>query len=131
MTGKERNEVLYEELMMEIERYIEKGREVLLGGDFNGTKGKIFKMRMRMKNVVMVNVMAQRTQIIPRTRSLGSRAIDRMWATPEADSRIYRIGMIPNDHVFASDHSGLYTYIVAGEHVKRIESPEHRRMGFK
>ena len=44
---------------------------------------------------------------------------------------IDRVGLVPNNQVFASNYLGLYSGIVTGANIERIVPQEKRRRGLK
>lgn len=91
---------MYNELMEESRRDIDIGREVLVGGDFNKANEIGTMMTEIFEKESMINVIGQRVDEIPPTRSPGSRVIDHMWENPGMNDRADKIGMVPNGHIF-------------------------------
>ena len=117
---KSRNDQLYEELITEIKKDREEGNKVIVGGDFNEENKEGTMMNKYLEEEGLVNIIGSRIENIPPTRKPGKRAIDHIWATSGFNSRISRIGIIPRDHLFMSDHRGLLVDIGVGEELDRM-----------
>ena len=116
---------LYEDLTDEVERDRENNKGILIGGDFNELHHENSEMTKRMEALNLVNIIGSRTDKIPPTRVPGGRAIDHMWACQEANARVKKMGLVPCDEVFISDHLGLFVDINTNKIIERL--PEHSR----
>ena len=81
----------YENLISEITRDREQGREVVLGGDFNETMEKGKKMQTELKEVGMINIFFEKMGKVPPTREPGRYAIDHIWCTEGIFSKVENV----------------------------------------
>ena len=107
--GNPRKHVM-EMLTKELAGLIEKGVNVIVGGDFNERIHSPEKMSQMMEKLGLFNVFEQRldSRDLPRTHSRGSLAVDHIWATPLVLDHIVHAGMAPFGGMCESDHRGLY-----------------------
>ena len=109
-----RKQVL-DDLCNEIRPIIEKGHNIILGGDFNKHLHSPEAMSDKLENIGLLNVFETRLQNknLPRTHARGSRAIDHIWATGHIIDNISYAGYAPFGHVWDSDHRGMFIDVKA------------------
>ena len=125
------NDSLYEDLVGEIQRDKEQGREVIVGGDFNEENVGGTRMKKFMEGEGMVNLYEARMGEVPATRHPGKKTIDHVWASSEAVGRVDEMGIVPRDGVFISDHVGLFIDVKVGERNPRLVKPMREPRGLK
>ena len=121
----------YEELVREITRDREQGREVVLGGDFNETMEKGKKMQTELREAGMINVFFDKMGKVPPTREPGRYAIDHVWCTEGILSNVEKCGIVPRDGIFMSDHLGLFVDIRVEGIPKAVKMEEGSRRYLK
>ena len=109
-----RKQVLID-LCNEIRPCIERGHNILLGGDFNERIYSPEAMSSQFESVGLYNVFEHRFQNsnLPRTHARGSQAIDHVWCTQHILDNISYAGFSPFGHIWDSDHRGLFVDIKA------------------
>lgn len=98
------------DLCNELSPIIEKGHNIILGGDFNESINSPEGMSKKLQAIGLFNVFEERlqTQSLPRTHARGSRSIDHILATKYILDHISYAGMAPFGHIIDSDHRGLF-----------------------
>ena len=104
-----RKQVL-EDLCNDISPCIEKGQNIILGGDFNESMCSKEQMKKKLEDIGLYNVFEQRLNHtnLPRTHVRGSKAIDHIWVTHHILDNISYAGYSPFAHTWDSDHRGLF-----------------------
>ena len=104
-----------DDLCEELRPWIEKGNNVILGGDFNEHINSKESLSDKMENLGLFNVFEHRlqTKTLPRTHTRGSGAIDHIWTTKHILDNISYSGYAPFGHIWDSDHRGMFIDIKA------------------
>ena len=126
MPGAQWKTKMYDDLVTEVNRDKDMGKEVLIGGDFNESIEKRGMMRRRMEEMGLTNVLGARVEKIPATRVPGRLAIDHIWGSEGVMARITRSGIVQRDEIFISDHHGIFVDINVGE-IPELELERDRR----
>ena len=101
---------MMESLTRELSGVVEKGINVVVGGDFNESLYSPEGMSEMLGNIGLVNVFEyrQNSTLLPRTYSRGSKAVDHIWVTPYLLDHITYAGIAPFGYMYESDHRGLF-----------------------
>ena len=104
-----------DDLCKEISPCIERGHNIILGGDFNESLTSREMLAKKFEEIGLYNVCENRfqTKDLPRTHSRGSKAIDHIWATRFILENTSYAGYAPFGHIWDSDHRALFMDIKA------------------
>lgn len=103
------------DLCEELRPIIDKGDNIIIGGDFNECILSPESLSEKFNNIGLFNILEARLQTsnLPRTHTRGSRAIDHIWATQYIVDNISYAGYSPFGHIWDSDHRGLFVDLKA------------------
>ena len=108
-------ENFYEELRKDVAAELKKGREVVMGGDFNEEVKEGGLMTETFVKLGLVNLFQELMGEVPPTRRGGKRTIDHVWVSPGMMDIVGAAGLVGVDKVFATDHMGMFVDLKVGE----------------